>query len=123
MTCKLYVGNIPYTMKAEELGRLFEPHGTVTSSVVISDRETGRSRGFGFVEMETQQAATAAMQALNGYSIGGRNVVVNLARERPQGGGPGGGDRGDRGDRYGGGGGGGDRFGGGGRPPRSGPRG
>lgn len=109
MTSKLYVGNIPYTMKAEELGRLFEPHGTVTSAVVISDRETGRSRGFGFVEMETMQAAQAAMQALNGASIGGRNVVVNLARDRPQGGGPGGG------------GGGGDRDRGGGRPPRSGP--
>lgn len=90
MTCKLYVGNIPYTMKAEELGRLFEPHGAVASSVVISDRETGRSRGFGFVEMESEQAAQAAMQALNGSSVGGRNVVVNLARERPQGGAGGG---------------------------------
>ncbi|MSO69297.1 MAG: RNA-binding protein [Alphaproteobacteria bacterium] len=98
MSCKLYVGNIPYTMTAEELGRLFEPHGTVTSSIVISDRETGRLRGFGFVEMETQQGADAAMQALNGSAIGGRNVVVNMARDRPQGGG-----------------------GGGGRPPRSGP--
>lgn len=109
MTCKLYVGNIPYTMKAEDLSRMFEPHGTVTSSVVISDRETGRSRGFGFVEMETQQAATAAMQALNGANIGGRNVVVNLARDRPQGGGPGGGGGGGGGGGYGD------------RPRRSGP--
>ncbi|MBM3484514.1 MAG: RNA-binding protein [Alphaproteobacteria bacterium] len=108
MTCKLYVGNIPYTMKAEDLSRLFEPHGAVTSSVVISDRETGRSRGFGFVEMETQQAATAAMQALNGANIGGRNVVVNMARDRPQGG-PGGGGGGGGGGGYGD------------RPRRSGP--
>jgi RNA recognition motif-containing protein len=70
----------------------------VSSAVVISDRETGRSRGFGFVEMETEKAAQSAMQALNGASIGGRNVVVNLARDRPQGG-PGGGGGGGYGGR------------------------
>ena len=87
MTNKLYVGNIPYTLTGEELGKLFEPYGAVESAVVINDRDTGRSRGFGFVEMTSEPEAQDAMEKFNGSSIGGRNVVVNFARERQRGGG------------------------------------
>jgi cold-inducible RNA-binding protein len=82
MAVKLYVGNLPYTTTDEDLRELFSPHGTVTSTAVISDRETGRSKGFGFVELETAEQAKAAIDALNGKDFGGRNLVVNEARPR-----------------------------------------
>ena len=82
MAVKLYVGNLPYTTTEDDLRETFSPHGTVTSAAVISDRDTGRSKGFGFVEMETPEAAKAAMEALNGKEFGGRNLVVNEARPR-----------------------------------------
>lgn len=87
MTNKLYVGNIPYTLDGDELGKLFEEYGTVESAVVISDRQTGRSRGFGFVEMSSGEEAQTAMEGMNGASVGGRNVVVNEAHGRRQAGG------------------------------------
>ena len=96
MTNKLYVGNIPYTLTGDELGKLFEDYGSVDSAVVINDRQTGRSRGFGFVEMSTEQEAQAAMEQMNGTDVGGRNVVVNLARSRPDQEGAGGGRRAPR---------------------------
>jgi RNA recognition motif-containing protein len=112
MGSKLYVGNLPYTTSSSDLEQLFSQHGTVQSAEVISDRETGRSKGFGFVQMGTDEEAQAAIAALNGTAHDGRNLTVNEAKpreERPRGGGGGGG--GGRGG-YGGGGGGG---GGGGR--------
>jgi RNA recognition motif-containing protein len=111
---KLYVGNLAYTVRDESLQTAFAPFGTVTSAKVMMDRETGRSKGFGFVEMSSSAEAQAAMNAMNGQSIEGRAVVVNEARpreERPGGFGGGGGGRGG----YGGGGGGGYGGGGGGR--------
>ena len=115
MSKKMYVGNLAWSVTSEDLQELFSAHGTVRSAEVIKDRETGRSRGFGFVEMETQQDMEAAIQALNGYDLGGRPLTVNEARERSprEGGGGGGGGyggggggRGGRGGGYGGGGGG-----------------
>lgn len=103
---KLYVGNLPYSVGASELQQLFEPHGTVTSAQVIADRDTGRSKGFGFVEMGSDQEAQAAIAALNGKDIDGRPLTVNEARPKPEGGGGGGRGGGGRGG-YGGGGGGG----------------
>src|SRR5262249_20631947 len=104
---KLYVGNLSYAVTDADLQGLFEPHGTVQSVQVIMDRETGRSKGFGFVEMGSDQEAQAAITALNGQDHNGRPLTVNEARpreERPggRGGGGGGGRRGgfrDR-DRY-----------------------
>lgn len=113
---KLYVGNLAYTVRDESLQTAFAPFGTVTSAKVMMDRETGRSKGFGFVEMSSSAEAQAAMNAMNGQSIEGRAVVVNEARpreERPGGFGGGGGSRGGGGG-YGGGGGGGYGGGGGG---------
>ena len=110
----IYVGNIPFTAREDELEELFAEHGTVSSVKVITDRETGRPRGFAFVEMEDDAAADNAIRALDGRDFGGRPLRVNEARERAGGGG-GGGGRGPRGPRpgggggYGGGGGGGDR--------------
>ncbi|RCS52689.1 RNA-binding protein [Bremerella cremea] len=109
MKKKLYVGNLPYSYTGTDLENLFSQYGNVAYVSVISDRETGRSRGFGFVEMDSDSDASAAIDALNGYDIDGRKLVVNEARERegrPGGGGGGrGGDRGgrggDRGDRGG----------------------
>lgn len=116
---KLYVGNLPYSVGDAELRQLFEPHGTVTSASVIMDRDTGRSRGFGFVEMASNEEGNKAIEAINGKDMGGRALVVNEAKpreERPRGGGGwgsgggGGGGRGgygggrDRGGRGGGGG-------------------
>jgi RNA recognition motif-containing protein len=98
---KLYVGNLPYTVTDSELQQMFEAHGAVTSAQVIMDRETGRSKGFGFVEMGSDAEAQAAITALNGQQMGGRPLTVNEAR--PKEGGGGGGGRGG----YGGGGGGG----------------
>jgi RNA recognition motif-containing protein len=108
---KLYVGNLPFRATQEELQELFGQHGTVHSVVLINDRETGRPRGFGFVEMD-DDAAMKAMEALNGYDMGGRPLRVNEAQERAPrpGGGGGGGGRGG----YGGGGGGRGGYGGGG---------
>ncbi|MGH8274577.1 MAG: RNA recognition motif domain-containing protein [Gammaproteobacteria bacterium] len=86
---KLYVGNLPYTTTGEELEQTFGAHGEVTSANVVQDRDTGRSRGFGFVEM-SDEGAKAAIEALNGQDFNGRNLVVNEARPRPAGGGGGG---------------------------------
>ena len=105
---KLYVGNLSYTVDSSVLQELFTPHGTVESAEIISDRDTGRSKGFGFVQMANDSEATAAIAALNGQQHEGRALTVNEARpreERPRGGGGGGGG-GSRGG-YGGGGGGG----------------
>jgi len=103
---KLYVGNLPYSVSDSDLQRLFEPHGAVQSAQVVVDRDTGRSKGFGFVEMETGEAAQAAISALNGQDFSGRSLTVNEARPRE--------DRGGGGGRGGYGGGGGGRRGGGG---------
>src|SRR3954452_10956785 len=102
---KLYVGNLGYGVTDAELTKLFEPHGTVESAQVIMDRDTGRSKGFGFVEMKTDQEAQAATAALSGKDMGGRALTVNEARPKPEGGRGGGGGGGGRGG-YGGGGGG-----------------
>ena len=91
---KLYVGNLSYDMTSEGLQSLFAAHGTVESAQVITDRETGRSKGFGFVEMSTSDEAQAAISALNGKENGGRALKVNEAQpktDRPRGGGGGGG--------------------------------
>ncbi|MHC4860426.1 MAG: RNA recognition motif domain-containing protein [Planctomycetota bacterium] len=96
MSKKLYVGNLPFSSTDEELRELFETHGAIASVNVITDRETGRSRGFGFVEFEDGSGADAAIQALDGKDLGGRTIRVSEARER-QGGGGGGGRGGYRG--------------------------
>src|SRR5215472_591351 len=119
---KLYVGNLSYTFDSSELEQLFGAHGQVVSAQIINDRDTGRSKGFGFVEMSNDDEAQAAITALNGQQHNGRALTVNEARpreERPGGGGGrgfgGGGGGGGRGFGGGGGGGGGGRgFGGGG---------
>lgn len=108
MSAKLYVGNLQYAVTDADLSRMFEPHGTVKSAQVIMDRDTGRSKGFGFVEMGSEQEAQAAITALNGTQVEGRALTVNVARpkeQRPGGGGGGGYGGGGRGG-YGGGGGG-----------------
>jgi len=88
---KMYVGNLAWSVTTADLESLFGQYGAVRSAEVIMDRETGRSRGFGFVEMESQDAAQQAMQALNGNDFQGRNLTVNEARERsPRPGGGGG---------------------------------
>ena len=113
---KLYVGNLAYGISDSDLQQLFEPHGTVESAQVIMDRDTGRSKGFGFVEMANDQEAQAAIAALNGKEIEGRALTVNEARPKTEGGGRGGGGGGGGRGGYGGGGGGGGRggYGGGG---------
>src|SRR5437762_14229423 len=110
---KLYVGNLAYGVSSSDLEQMFAPFGTVESAQVITDRDTGRSKGFGFVEMSSDAEAQAAIAAMNGQESGGRALTVNEAKPKPAGGGGGGGGRsgGGRGG-YGGGGGGG---GGGGR--------
>jgi RNA recognition motif-containing protein len=101
---KLYVGNLTYEVTDGDLLKLFEPHGTVESAQVIMDRETGRSKGFGFVEMKNDQEAQAAIAALNGTESGGRSLTVNEARPKSDGGRGGSGGRGGRsGGGYGGG--------------------
>jgi len=101
---KLYVGNLPYNVDSTELEALLAKHGTVLSADVISDRMTGRSKGFGFVEMESDSEANAAIEALNGMECNGRTLTVNEAKPRaPRSGGGGGGGRGGYGggrDRY-----------------------
>lgn len=82
MPKKIYVGNLPFATTDEELEELFGKHGKVTSAKVITDRETGRSRGFGFVEMEDARAADEAIRAFDGSEMGGRPLRVNEARER-----------------------------------------
>jgi len=99
---KLYVGNLPYSVGDSDLQRLFEAHGSVVSAQVIIDRDTGRSKGFGFVEMGNDSEAQAAIADMNGKEVDGRSLTVNEARPKPEGGG--GGGRGGRGG-YGGGGG------------------
>src|SRR2546430_8632755 len=98
---KLYVGNLNYSVTDSDLMKLFEPHGTVQSAQVIMDRDTGRSKGFGFVEMGSDAEAQAAIAALNGKEIDGRTLTVNEARPKTEGGG-GGGGRGGRGGSGGG---------------------
>src|SRR4051794_26362131 len=112
MGSKLYVGNLSYNTTGSDLEQLCGQHGTVQSAEVIADRETGRSKGFGFVQMGSDEEAQAVIAALNGQEVDGRALTVNEAKpreDRPRGGGGGGGGRGG----YGGGGGGG-RSGGGG---------
>jgi cold-inducible RNA-binding protein len=82
MAVKLYVGNLPYSTTEDELREMFAAYGTVESAAVISDRDTGRSKGFGFVELSTAEEAKAAIDALNGKDFGGRGLVVNEARPR-----------------------------------------
>ncbi len=79
---KLYVGNLPYSVSDSDLQQMFEAHGTVVSAQVIMDRDTGRSKGFGFVEMSSDAEAQAAIAALNGKESGGRSLTVNEARPR-----------------------------------------
>jgi RNA recognition motif-containing protein len=97
---KLYVGNLPYSYTDNDMERAFAPFGSVTSAKVIMDRDSGRSKGFGFVEMSTAAEANAAIQALNGQDIGGRGMVVNEAKPMearpPRSGGYGGGGGGNR---------------------------
>ena len=121
---KLYVGNLPYTVRDEDLQQSFGQFGAVTSAKVMMERDTGRSKGFGFVEMANDAQAQAAINGMNGQPLGGRSITVNEARPmearppRTGGFGGGGGGYGGGGDRSGGGGygggGGGDRSGGGG---------
>ncbi len=124
---KLYVGNLPYTFRDEDLQQAFAAHGTVTSAKVMMERDTGRSKGFGFVEMGSDAEAQAAINGMNGQQYGGRGLVVNEARPmeprppRTGGGGFGGGAGGGRsGGGYGGGGSGGGYGGGAGGGSRSG---
>ena len=103
---KLYVGNLAYSVRDETLQEAFGQFGTVTSAKVMMDRDTGRSKGFGFVEMSDDQACKSAISALNGKDVDGRALTVNEARPREdRGGGGGGGSRGGGGGKYGGGGG------------------
>ena len=130
MATKLYVGNLSFQTSSEELQQLFAQAGTVESAAVVEDRDTGRSRGFGFVEMATKEEAAAAIEQFNGKELNGRNLTVNEARPREDrgnrgGGGGRGGFGGGRGGGRGGGGGGrggdygrGGGGGGGDRPPR-----
>lgn len=80
---RLYVGNLPYRMTDEELANAFSQAGQVADVTIVIDRETGRSRGFGFVEMATEEAAAAALQQMNGAEVGGRTLKVAEAKERP----------------------------------------
>lgn len=95
---KLYVGNLSFDATEDELRRLFEPHGVVESATVATDRDTGRSRGFGFIEMAGDREAESAIAALNGSQVGGRALIVNEARPKTSGFG----DRGHSGGRSGG---------------------
>jgi len=113
MTMKLFVGNLSFQTTSSQLEELFSQAGSVQSATLITDRETGRSRGFGFVEMATREEGEQAIRQFNGMEVDGRNLTVNEARPREEGGG------GGRGARGGGGGGGrNDSRGGGRRPPR-----
>jgi RNA recognition motif-containing protein len=105
---KLYVGNLPYSVSDSDLQAMFTPFGTVESAQVIVDRDTGRSKGFGFVEMSSPQEGQAAIEGLHDKDVGGRKLVVNEARPREERGG--GGGRGGDGGRGGRGGFGGKRY-------------
>jgi cold-inducible RNA-binding protein len=107
MAMKLYVGNLSFQTSSEDLQQLFAQAGTVESATVVEDRDTGRSRGFGFVEMASKEDGEKAIQQFNGADLNGRNLTVNEARPRE--------DRGNRGGGGGRGGFGGNRGGGGGR--------
>lgn len=115
MSTKLYVGNLSFRTTSDDLKEAFSAAGTVESATIIEDRETGRSRGFGFVEMATPEEGAAAIEQFNGKDLGGRNLTVNEARPKAdrggggRGGGYGGGNRDRNDDRGGYGGGGGDR--------------
>jgi cold-inducible RNA-binding protein len=123
---KLYVGNLPYSYRDQDMEQAFAQFGTVSSARVMMERDTGRSKGFGFVEMGSEAEAQAAIRGMNGQQIGGRGLVVNEARPmepRTGGGGGfggGGGGRSGGGGGYGGGGGGGGGYGGGGGGSRGG---
>ncbi len=93
MSKKLYVGNLPFSSTEEDLRDVFGRHGAIASVNVITDRETGRPRGFAFVEMEDASAADDAIRALDGSDLGGRSIRVNEAQDRRRGGGGGGGRR------------------------------
>ncbi len=112
MGSKLYVGNLVYSMTDSDLEKMFAEFGSVQSAQVIMDRDTGRSKGFGFVEMSNGTEATAAINAMNGKEIEGRKLTVNEARPKEDRGGRGGGGGGGGGGRggFGGGGGGGRRY-------------
>ncbi|MBI3410934.1 MAG: RNA-binding protein [Planctomycetes bacterium] len=96
---KLYVGNLGYGVTDADLSKMFEEHGTVESAQIIMDRDTGRSKGFGFVEMKTDQEAQAAIAGLNGKDSGGRSLTVNEAKPRTESGHGGSGGRGGYGGR------------------------
>jgi cold-inducible RNA-binding protein len=102
----IFVGNLDFNTGEDELRRLFEAYGQVDRVSIMTDRDTGRSRGFGFVEMANAEEGEKAIAGLNGSQVGGRTLNVNEARPKPEraGGGGGGGGRGGRGDRGGGGG-------------------
>jgi cold-inducible RNA-binding protein len=85
MAVNLYVGNLPYRIDEDSLRQLFTPYGTVESSKVIKDRQTGRSKGFGFIEMTAQAEAEAAIKALNETALDGRNIKVNFAKPKEPG--------------------------------------
>jgi len=89
MSNKIYVGNLPYSIDDQNLVQNFSEYGGVTSAKVMTDRDTGRSKGFGFVEMTTAEEAQAAIAGLNGMSVGGRTIVVNLSRPKESGSGSG----------------------------------
>jgi RNA recognition motif-containing protein len=98
---KLYVGNLPYSVDDHTLQNNFAEFGTVASAKVMTDRDSGRSKGFGFVEMGTAEEAEAAIRGMNGLSVGGRSIVVNISRPKEStGGGFGGGYRGERRSSY-----------------------
>jgi RNA recognition motif-containing protein len=116
---KLYVGNLPYSFGDADMQNAFAEYGQVQSAKVMTDRDSGRSKGFGFVEMSTAEEAAAAIQGMNGHRVDGRELIVNEARpQEPRSGGGGGygggGGRSGGGGGYGGGGGGGGGYGGGG---------
>ena len=116
MAMKLYVGNLSFHTTSEDLQQLFSQAGTVESASVVEDRDTGRSRGFGFVEMASKEEGEKAIEQFNGTDLAGRNLTVNEARPREdRGGRGGGGGRGGYGGNRGGGGGRGGGYGGGGR--------
>jgi hypothetical protein len=112
----IYVGNLSWQMTDDDLSNLFTEHGTVTSAKILKEKNTGRSKGFGFVEMEDDEAAKAAIAALNETEVQGRKLIVNESQPRPEGEGGGGGYKKSGGGGYGGGGrsGGGGGYGGGG---------
>jgi RNA recognition motif-containing protein len=82
MATNIYVGNLTFNTNSADLESLFAQHGTVSKAQVVTDRDTGRSRGFGFVEMDSSEAAQKAIEALNGKDVDGRQLTVNLAKER-----------------------------------------